>query len=214
MAPSTRSIGSTNVSSSSEANAPRPRIEPGWRRTISLGPPRRGTTPSSKMKACQPGAVSASSAPYISGRRCAARSCRSSPGYRSSLRCTTTPSASTRCCAMHTTMWRRLRGALCGRTARPHTDRRRATRTPEPANSHALGTGIRTPCGWPRGVSSRTWREELVATTAVRSTPTTARATFVELGAINGFLYTVTTVPPANTSGTDGTSTARIVLQL
>jgi hypothetical protein len=96
MAPSTRSIGSTNVSSSSEANAPRPRIEPGWRRTISLGLPRRGTRPSSKTKACQPGAVSASSAPYVSGQRCAGRGCRSSPGYRSSLRCTTTPSASTR----------------------------------------------------------------------------------------------------------------------
>jgi hypothetical protein len=103
MAPSTRSIRSTNVSSSSEANTLRPRIEPGWRRTISLGPPRRGTTPSSKTKACQPGVVSASSAPYVSGRRCVARGCRSSPGCRSSLRCTTTPSASTRCCAMHTT---------------------------------------------------------------------------------------------------------------
>jgi hypothetical protein len=103
MAQSTRSIGSTNVSSSSKANAPRPRIKPGWRRTISLGLPRRGTTPSSKTKACQPRVVSASSAPYVSGRRCAARGCRSLPGYRSSLQCTTTPSASTRCCAMHTT---------------------------------------------------------------------------------------------------------------
>ena len=119
-----------------------------------------------------------------------------------------------RCCAMHTTSRHPRRRSSLWEDCPTTYGSMSSYANPEPANNHALGTGVRTSCGWPRGVSSSTWREELVATTAVRSTPTTARATFIGFYAINGFLYTDTTVPPAHTSGTDGTSTARIVLQL
>jgi hypothetical protein len=51
-------------------------------------------------------------------------------------------------------------------------------------------------------------------TPIVRPAPATEGASFCGFGATNGILHTDMTVAPLNTSGTDGTSTARVVLKL
>lgn len=152
--------------------------------------------PSSRTKACWHGA-SASYAPCASGQRC-----------------TNTSSTSTRCYAMHTTCRRpRRRSSLCGDSPTTYKSMLSCA-NPEPANSHALGQGVRTPCDQFRGVSSSAWWEELVTTPAVRPFLTTAGTAFIRPSTDNGILYTDTTVLPPKTGGTDGTSTTRAVLQL
>jgi hypothetical protein len=148
MTQSTHSIGSTNGSSTSAANIRRPQIAPGWRRTTSLGPPRHGTMPSSRMRACQGAEFLRGLHPTFWGQQYVGLGCPNSSGCRSHLWCMTTPKDSMRYCVMHTTSRRpKRRSSLCGGTSGSHKCRRRATWSIRCPAGHAPYTGVWTSWG-------------------------------------------------------------------
>jgi hypothetical protein len=75
MAPRIPSIGSTTVSNSSMGSAHWPRIVRGLCHTISPERRRRGTTPSSRTRACHPRSASRNCAICVLGRRFTAPTC-------------------------------------------------------------------------------------------------------------------------------------------
>jgi hypothetical protein len=100
MAPRIPLTGSITASSSSTGSTPSPRIAPGSRHIILPVRPRRGTTPSSRMRVCLPRNASRSCAICVLGRRFMAPVCLTLLACPSSRRCRTTLITSTRCSTM------------------------------------------------------------------------------------------------------------------